>query len=368
MLDGPVRPIQMDWEMERALVGLLRREGRQGLGDEPPLVYLDRSKRGHWMATGLQQYRWETPEGTIRLVKVIFPNAVPLDNFWAVRTVDYRRFYRLLRRQIRQWESHVPPILPPADQVRLWENTVGFLRHGHAELARYDVTPKRGVLLLGDPGNGKTMACRWLAAECRSNGLEWKAVTAEEYDTARADRNVPSLFQLESPGIILFDDFDTALRDRQTFGETDKHATFLSELDGLRQKSGIVFLFTSNAAAPDLDPAMRRPGRIDVVIEFPRPDASLRRRLIVERWHAEIQAGVDLAALVAETDGFSFAELEEVRKLLVLRRLDNGVWDWPWVRATLRAPDRGSRRSRPIGFQASQTADRAPTYREAAQS
>ena len=90
------------------------------------------------------------------------------------------------------------------------------------------------------------------------------------------------------------------------------------------------------------------PGRIDVVLRFPKPNAALRRRPIDERWQSEIRAALDIDAVVAETDGLSFAELEEARKLLVLRRLDAGTWDWPWVRANLTAAAHG--RSRPIGF------------------
>ena len=61
-------------------------------------------------------------------------------------------------------------------------------------------------------------------------------------------------------------------------------------------------------------------------------------------------SGVDAASLVAETEGFSFAELEEVRKLLVMHRAETGVWDWPAVRKLLRDPYRERVASRPIGF------------------
>jgi cell division protease FtsH len=112
----------------------------------------------------------------------------------------------------------------------------------------------------------------------------------------------------------------------------------------------VVYLFTSNAAPADLDPAIRRPGRLDVIIHFPSPDAGLRRRFIVERWHRDLAAGIDLQRVVADTDGLSFAELDEVKKQLVLRKLDTGRWDWPWVASTLRHSHRPSRRARPIGF------------------
>lgn len=351
LLGGAARPVRLDWALQTTLDKELRLEDRRGLGGSPPVLWMDRSKRGHFMQSGVELRRWDTPDGTIRVVRVLIPcGDSPVESFWAVRRDEVRRFYRAVRRHIRSERQDPAPILPEEDLKRLWDNTVGFLRRGQDQMARYGVTPKRGVLLLGEPGNGKTMACRWLAAECQRHGLEWQTVSAETFEDARINRSVPSLFCLDSPGIILFDDFDSALRDRANHGETDRQATFLSELDGVDQKSGVVFLFTTNSALHELDPAMRRPGRIDVVIRFPSPAAPLRRRLIRERWHEDILGGIDLPQAVADTDGFSFAEVEEAKKLLVLRHVETGAWDWPWVRAEMEARREAQRSPRPIGF------------------
>jgi hypothetical protein len=142
-------------------------------------------------------------------------------------------------------------------------------------------------------------------------------------------------------------------RSRFQFGDTDRHSTFLGELDGMEQKSGLVFLFTSNAKLEELDPAMCRPGRIDVVVHFPKPDASLRRRVIETRWHPELASGVDVDTVVCDTRGFSFAEIEEAKKLLVMRHVDTGRWDWPWVRQALLARHASNQPRRPIGFRPS---------------
>lgn len=351
LLGGAALPVWLEWELEVSLQRLLKLEARRGLGREPPVLQFQRSKRGHALAAGMERFRWDTQEGTVRIVKVIVPCCGgTLDDFWAVRTSDYRRFYRLLRREIRARQEQGPPVMKNAERQRLWENTIGFLRRGSAEMARYGVAPRRGVLLLGEPGNGKTMACRWLAAQARRSGLEWKSISAELYEDARIERRVPALFQLSSPGIVLFDDFDTALLDRQAHGDDQKHATFLAELDGLDQKTGIVYLFTSNAALRELDPAIRRPGRIDVIVQFAKPDAKLRRRLIAERWHPELLAGTDVEAVVHQTDGLSFAEIEELKKLLVIHHVETGRWDWPWARAAFGQRNRDHRGSGPIGF------------------
>ena len=187
---------------------------------------------------------------------------------------------------------------------------------------------KRGVLLLGQPGNGKTMACRWLRDQCNRSRLEWSVVTAEQFESARGEGNAHALFQMERPGIKLFDDVDLGVREGSV-GHSGPQSTFLSGLDGLEVQYGVVYLFTSNARLEDLDPAFRRPGRIDLVMQFPRPDAELRRRFIAEHWHADINSAIDVDRAVTDTDGLSFAELDEVKKLLVLAFLQSGRWDWP---------------------------------------
>src|SRR5262245_60914724 len=50
--------------------------------------------------------------------------------------------------------------------------------------------------------------------------------------------------------------------------------TFLTELDGLHPREGIVYLFTSNLSPARIDRAARRPGRIDLLLHFPRPDTA----------------------------------------------------------------------------------------------
>ena len=160
------------------------------------------------------------------------------------------------------------------------------------------------------------------------------------------------MFDLDEPGIVLFDDFDSGLRDRTDNGATRDHSTFLSNLDGVKLRTGIVYLFTSNLKRHELDPAARRPGRIDLFVEFPRPDAELRRQYFVNHWVAEARDKTPVEEAVRSTDGFSFAELDELKKLLVLRYLDTEAWDWSWARHEFARRSDGSRDQPRIGFAA----------------
>ena len=64
------------------------------------------------------------------------------------------------------------------------------------------------------------------------------------------------------------------------------------------------------------------------IVHLLRPDAELRRMFVADRWHAEIVAAIDLDEVVQTTEGLSFAEMDEIKKLLVLQFLDAGRWDW----------------------------------------
>ncbi len=63
-------------------------------------------------------------------------------------------------------------------------------------------------------------------------------------------------------------------------------------------------------------------------MHFPRPDAALRRRFLDDHWQPELLGRLDVDQVVWQTDGLSFAELDEVKKLLVLAYLDTGEWNW----------------------------------------
>ncbi|HEV3005244.1 MAG TPA: ATP-binding protein, partial [Pirellulales bacterium] len=358
LLDGPVRGVVLDWRCQEVVQQHVTLEMKTGITSELPLVDFLRDPRGHATMVGLERYRAALDGTTVRLVKVVNsfgpPQGDPLAGLWVVPREHYVRFYRFLRRKLREQmvETQPVPIMPAEDQRRLFDNTVGFLRRERELLRRYGVPLKRGVLLIGKPGNGKTMACRWLAAECGRAGLTWKHVTVDHYDVARSQGAAQMLFGLDEPGVILFDDFDLGMCSRGANGGGRDRSTLLEGLDGIERRHGVVYVFTTNTSIGQLDPAFLRRGRIDVIIYLHKPNAELRRRVIHEMWHADIRSALDVERVVAETEGLSFAELEELKKLLLLRFLDAGKWDWEWANQAFQAGARPPRARRSIGFAA----------------
>jgi hypothetical protein len=257
-------------------------------------------------------------------------------NFLAVDRQHYRRLYRLARGLLRDSEpAGEPPILAEHQAANLWKNTIGFLESDSLKRIRqYGGRARRGVLLSGPPGNGKTMACRWIWEECFRRNWEYRIITPNNYRQARqgcdAEGSIRNLFSVQRRGVIFFDDMDLALRDRDTVNETEDQAVFLTALDGIHIKQGVVFVFTTNCPLNLIDRAFKRPGRIDLSLDFQPPDEELRRRLF-SRWHADILAHLNLPKAVAGTCGFSFAELEELRNLLIMHFAESDRWDWDWA-------------------------------------
>lgn len=361
LLGEPVWLIELTCDMQTVLVRVARQQEIAGLGNEPPIQRIHSGTHGHDVQCGLVRYEVQIDEIAVAALHVInpFDTDYTLSDLWAVPVRHARRFYRFLRRRVRQRLATIsPPIMRHEDEKRLWDNTLGFLALGEQALSRFGVALKRGVLLMGDPGNGKTLAARWLQSQAIKRGLEWRTVSPEDYEGHRGRGTARLLFQMEQPGVILFDDFDQALRNREEVGPSVDSSTFLSELDGISPNTGVVYLFTSNARLEDLDPAFCRPGRIDQILCFSRPDATLRARLIRERWPAEIVDAIPVEEVVSVTDGCNFAEVDEIRKLLVMRFLETESWDWPWTLARFSSAVNARRSQRAIGFALPEERDR----------
>jgi len=215
------------------------------------------------------------------------------------------------------------PVLEDGLLDHVVRNTVGFLLHAK-KIERYGVKIKRGVLLMGEPGNGKTMLCRYVQKLCSQNGIEWGVITSADIDQAYADKELNWLFTRFT--VSFFDDIDIQYMDR-TKGNGKMACSLLTAMDGMYDSGHLVRIFTTNEQIKDLDPAFTRPGRIDQILSLNKPTIQMRRRLI-ETWPEEIQNNINIDECLRRSDSFSFAELEAIRTFLVTNKiLGDGTWD-----------------------------------------
>lgn len=178
---------------------------------------------------------------------------------------------------------------------------------------------KRGMLLLGPPGNGKTHAIKALVKHA---GLPCIYVKSLNGRHAEPSETIPALFRRArklAPCVIVLEDLDALIDD-------DNRSFLLNELDGFAENSGLLTIATSNH--PDrLDPSLiHRPSRFDRKYRFELPDLSLRHRYL-ERWAATVPDGVSPAALVRaaeDTEGFTFAYLKEAGLSTLMQWVSEG--------------------------------------------
>ena len=166
---------------------------------------------------------------------------------------------------------------------------------------------RRGYLLHGPPGNGKSTAVR---AMLTSGKLA--AYTLRLFDSRTDDEDLERVFEQainHAPAMILLEDIDRAFpRTGESKGKVSLQQ-LLNCLDGVATGEGIVTVATANEPTI-LDPAiLRRPGRFDRVVHFPNPSAALRREYFC-RMHEQFLAA-DLDSVVSDSEDFSFAQLRE---------------------------------------------------------
>ncbi|RYG38156.1 ATP-binding protein [bacterium] len=173
---------------------------------------------------------------------------------------------------------------------------------------KYGIPWKRGIILVGDPGNGKTHAVKAIANEFDLRVLYVRSFSSERNSDQENIAKVFAKARETAPCLLVLEDLDTLV--------TSQNRSFLlNEMDGFASNAGILTIGTANNPEK-LDPALaERPSRFDRRYYFSRPAFSERERylqLFTDRLEPALQLG-DSAAEVAEvTDGYSFAYLKEL--------------------------------------------------------
>lgn len=174
---------------------------------------------------------------------------------------------------------------------------------------QYQIPWKRGVLLLGPPGNGKTHCIKALVNHLKVPCLYVKTFARERGTEQDSIRRVFDRARDSAPCLLVLEDLDTLLREQN-------RSFFLNEMDGFAANSGLMVVGTTNHPER-LDPAiLERPSRFDRKYTFNLPEVDCRRTYLMTFSRDKEEAlrlTYDEAHAIAErTDGFSFAYLKEL--------------------------------------------------------
>lgn len=199
-------------------------------------------------------------------------------------------------------------VLPPGmaetirDDVQQWlDSKELYEKHG--------IPWKRGMILVGPPGNGKTHMIKALANHFDFNVLYVRGFESEYQSDAYSISSVFDRARECEPAMLVLEDLDTLVN-------ADNRSHFLNELDGFAKNSGILAIASANDPAR-LDPALvNRPSRFDRRYTFDLPGEEERTRYL-SFFTSSLGAGLRLgkreaAALGKTTAGFSYAYLKEL--------------------------------------------------------
>lgn len=185
------------------------------------------------------------------------------------------------------WDSRYGTVSRSLESVVLHEgqvekiiNDINHFLSLEQDYVDYGLTWRRGILLSGPPGGGKTSFVKAMASHMR---LDIYYLSLQ--DIKSNDDLIAAIRNVRGKNIIVFEDVDVVVPDRKEATGKGTNVTLdalLNIVDGMLTPHGAIFVMTTNHAE-DLDPALLRPGRVDLQIEF-GPLDDYQANLMVSRF------------------------------------------------------------------------------------
>jgi transitional endoplasmic reticulum ATPase len=229
--------------------------------------------------------------------------------------IEYLRSQRLASNVDLEEVQHVDlrDLMGVDDVLRSLEINIALPLENDQLANELNLRSKRGVLLYGPPGTGKTTVGRAFAHRLKGKFFlvdgTFIAGTGEFYN------RVHQVFQAakeNAPAVIFIDDADAIFEDGE---ERGLYRYLLTMLDGLEsESSGRVCVMLTAMDVNHLPPALVRSGRVELWLEMRLPDSGARRAILQRHLNGldQLFPGLDHAALVEATEGFTGADLKRV--------------------------------------------------------
>jgi SpoVK/Ycf46/Vps4 family AAA+-type ATPase len=250
----------------------------------------------------------------------------------------------------------VPPMYveggpdPDADAFDVERSTIGFDDVGGMEdvkdrlnaafltplrnpklKAMYGKSLRGGLLLYGPPGCGKTYLARAVAGEMGAGFIRVSIVDVLDMWLGTSERNLHEIFQLarrSAPCVVFLDELDALGQKRSNLKTSAGRTTvnqLLQELDGMGSDNEGVFVLAATNQPWDIDPALRRPGRLDRMVLVLPPDEPARVAILKTHLDDRPVAKIDLGRIARQTEGYSGADLAHLCETAAEKALMDSV-------------------------------------------
>lgn len=222
-------------------------------------------------------------------------------------------------------------ILKPQIKDNIRSNTVSVLNNMEV-LTSVNLCPNRNTLLISPPGMAKTSIFRAISHEidqqmtriwCTGKSIEYAEHVTALFSAARS----------LAPCILFIEDMDLFGRERSSMSNSHVLNEFLACLDGAQENAGVVVIASTNDFDCMDEALINRPGRFDVKVEIPYPDADERHKMLCTFFDG-YKSGPDESVtkeiwknVVEMTEGFTGAYIRDVAKSCVIRAVEGGGHD-----------------------------------------
>lgn len=191
----------------------------------------------------------------------------------------------------------------------------------------FKVKRANGILLIGDPGTGKTLFAKAVANSASANFISIKGPEILSKWVGESERGIREIFRqarLSAPCILYFDEIDAIAQERESFQSSyliPILSQFLTELDGIESRKDIMVLATTNRI--DLiDDALLRPGRFDLLLYLDYPNEEERENILsIHLDGRPLASDINAKKIATLTDELSGADIAGVCNEASMRAL-----------------------------------------------
>ena len=216
------------------------------------------------------------------------------------------------------WNSIVLP-----DKIKkVIKRNVNNLYKNRNILAKNNISIKRGIILCGKPGTGKTMICKVLVNEMKMTVLY---ILPSDIRTTNDVSRICEMAKDLSPTLLILEDIDYITEDREPGGDSHFCIELMNRMDGLEEEfSNVITIATTNMIQKVEKAIKNRPGRFDKVIEIPVPGEEEREKMIkLFTKYFKLDKDIDIKDMVSETEGLPGAYIFHIAEYSAILAIED---------------------------------------------